>query len=267
VISTLRDGSAAEHAVALMRERGYTHRRKRHRLTPGTVKFAAFHVLSLEGSHGLTILEVADKIQVLFTQATTSCAELYMYIFSPNVYCLSNIQYMQKSGLRDLTTSKTPEASIAAALSRDIKLFERTAPSTYCVRSPYRKDPATAEEVLSIALEKIKAFQNAAKDAEDQDDGAEAEVEVEVEVDVDADGDDVERDEDSECDDDADEPEGNGVDTSSKSDDSNALPLPEANDTGIPISVIVIVGCIWKLTLLIYHLSEDSVSYNINVFM
>ncbi|KAG0458121.1 hypothetical protein HPP92_023278 [Vanilla planifolia] len=61
--------------------------RSRHRLTPGTVKFAAFHVLSLEGSKGLTILEVADRIQ--------------------------------KSGLRDLTTSKTPEASIAAALSRD----------------------------------------------------------------------------------------------------------------------------------------------------
>lgn len=53
--------------MTLMRERGYSHRRKRHRLTPGTVKFAAFHVLSLEGSHGLTILEVADKIQVFLT--------------------------------------------------------------------------------------------------------------------------------------------------------------------------------------------------------
>jgi HB1, ASXL, restriction endonuclease HTH domain len=150
---------------------------------------------------------------------------------------------MQKSGLRDLTTSKTPEASIAAALSRDTKLFERTAPSTYCVRSPYRKDPATAEEVLSTALGKIKAFQNVAKDAEDQDDGVEAEVEVEVEaeVDIDADVDDVERDEDSECDDDNDEPEGNGVHTSSKSDDGNALPLPEANNTGIPVSVIILL--------------------------
>lgn len=65
VISTLRNGSAAVNAAALMKERGYTHRRRsRHRLTPGTVKFAAFHVLSLEGSKGLTILEVAEKIQV-----------------------------------------------------------------------------------------------------------------------------------------------------------------------------------------------------------
>jgi hypothetical protein len=66
VISTLRSGSAAVSAAAKMKERGYTNRcRSRHRLTPGTVKFAAFHVLSLEGSKGLTILEVAEKIQVL----------------------------------------------------------------------------------------------------------------------------------------------------------------------------------------------------------
>ncbi|KAM0864539.1 hypothetical protein ACQ4PT_043854 [Festuca glaucescens] len=155
VISTLRNGSAAVRAAALMKERGYTHRRSRHRLTPGTVKFAAFHVLSLEESSGLTILEVAEKIQ--------------------------------KSGLRDLTTSKTPEASIAAALSRDTKLFERTAPSTYCVKSPYRKDPADSEAVLSAAREKIRAFQNVLSDSE-------AEKEV----------DDVDRDDDSECDDDPD---------------------------------------------------------------
>ncbi|KAG8055907.1 hypothetical protein GUJ93_ZPchr0001g29646 [Zizania palustris] len=163
VISTLRNGSAAVNAAALMKERGYTHRRRsRHRLTPGTVKFAAFHVLSLEGSKGLTILEVAEKIQ--------------------------------KSGLRDLTTSKTPEASIAAALSRDGKLFERTAPSTYCVKSPYRKDPVDSEVVLSAAREKIRAFQNVISDSE-------AEKEA----------DDAERDEDSECDDADDDPDGDDV--------------------------------------------------------
>lgn len=65
VISNLRNGVAAEKAVAIMQERGLSNpRRSRHRLTPGTVKFAAFHVLSLEGGKGLTILEVADKIQV-----------------------------------------------------------------------------------------------------------------------------------------------------------------------------------------------------------
>ncbi|CAL5424498.1 unnamed protein product [Camellia sinensis] len=97
--------TAADNALAIMQERGFSNpRRSRHWLTPGTVKFVAFHVLSLEGSNGLTILGVAEKIQ--------------------------------KSGLWDLTTSKTPEASIVAALSRDLKLFERTTPSTYCVRTP-----------------------------------------------------------------------------------------------------------------------------------
>lgn len=66
IISNLRSGVAAEKAVAKMQERGFSNlRRSRHRLTPGTVKFAAFHVLSLEGSKGLNILDVAEKIQVL----------------------------------------------------------------------------------------------------------------------------------------------------------------------------------------------------------
>ncbi|GLU22947.1 hypothetical protein SLE2022_389830 [Rubroshorea leprosula] len=149
VISTLRNGSAAENAFTLMREKGLlVPRRSRHRLTPGTVKFAAFHVLSLEGSKGLTVLELADKIQ--------------------------------KSGLRDLTTSKTPEASISVALTRDTKLFERIAPSTYCVRPAYTKDPADAEAILAEARKKIRIFENGFLGGEDADE--------------------VERDEDSECD-------------------------------------------------------------------
>ncbi|XP_047339783.1 homeobox-DDT domain protein RLT2 [Impatiens glandulifera] len=154
IISKLRNGTAAENAFAKMQERGFGNpKRSRHRLTPGTVKFAAFHVLSLEGSKGLSILGVADRIQ--------------------------------KSGLRDLTTSKTPEASIAAALSRDTKLFERTAPSTYCVRSPYRKDSIDADSILSAAREKIQVFKNGYFDGEEADD---------------VEADDVERDEDSESD-------------------------------------------------------------------
>ncbi|KAI4319771.1 hypothetical protein MLD38_033331 [Melastoma candidum] len=149
VISTLRNGVAAENAFAKMQERGLSSlRRSRHRLTPGTVKFAAFHVLSLEGDEGLSILEVADRIQ--------------------------------KYGLRDLTTSKTPEASVAAALSRDTKLFERTAPSTYCVRPAYRKDPTDAEALLSTAKERIREFKNGVVEGEE--------------------GDDAERDDDSESD-------------------------------------------------------------------
>ncbi|PON60635.1 Octamer-binding transcription factor [Trema orientale] len=156
VISTLRSGSAAENAFAIMQEKGLLlPRRSRHRLTPGTVKFAAFHVLSLEGSKGLTVLELADKIQ--------------------------------KSGLRDLTTSRTPEASISVALTRDAKLFERIAPSTYRVRAAYRKDPADAEAILSAARKKVQVFENGFLAVEDADE--------------------VERDEDSECDDVDEDPE------------------------------------------------------------
>lgn len=65
---------------------------------------------------------------------------------------------LKKTGLRDLTTSKTPDASISVALSRDPILFERVAPSTYCVRPPHRKDPATADEVIAGAKERIQNF-------------------------------------------------------------------------------------------------------------
>ncbi|XP_042007144.1 homeobox-DDT domain protein RLT2-like [Salvia splendens] len=152
-ISNIRSGKAAENAISIMRERGFSNsRRSRHRLTPGTVKFAAFHILSLEGDKGLSILEVAEKIQ--------------------------------RSGLRDLTTSKTPEASISAALSRDTKLFERTAPSTYCVRTPYRKDPIDAETLLSEARERVRVHQNGNVDEEEPD----------------VEKDDLDRDQDSESD-------------------------------------------------------------------
>uniref|UniRef100_M4EY35 Homeobox domain-containing protein n=1 Tax=Brassica campestris TaxID=3711 RepID=M4EY35_BRACM len=150
VIFNLRIGAAAENAFAKMQEKGLSNpRRSRHRLTPGTVKFAAFHVLSIEGEKGLTILDVAEKIQ--------------------------------KSGLRDLTTSRTPEASVAAALSRDTKLFERVAPSTYCVRPSYRKDAGDAETIFAEARERIRMFKSGVTDVEDVD---EAEREEDSESDV-----------------------------------------------------------------------------------
>lgn len=93
----------------------------------------------------------------------------------------------KKSGLRDLTTSKTPEASISVALTRDAKLFERIAPSTYRVRAAYRKDPADAEAILSAARKKVQVFENGFLAVEDADE--------------------VERDEDSECDDVDEDPE------------------------------------------------------------
>ncbi|XP_047970225.1 homeobox-DDT domain protein RLT1-like isoform X2 [Salvia hispanica] len=158
IVSTLRNGSAAVNAVAIMQEKGLSLQRKsRHRLTPGTVKFAAYHVLALEGSQGLNVIELAEKIQ--------------------------------KSGLRDLTTSKTPEASISVALSRDPILFERIAPSTYCVRPGYRKDPADAESVISAAKDKILRYANGFladqnADEEEREDDSESDLADGTEVDA-----------------------------------------------------------------------------------
>ncbi|XP_017222566.1 homeobox-DDT domain protein RLT1 isoform X2 [Daucus carota subsp. sativus] len=129
VVSMLRDGSAVENAVNVMKEKGLPQQRKsRNRLTPGTIKFAAYHILCLEGSKGLTLIELADKIQ--------------------------------KSGLRDLSTSKTPDATVSVALSRDPTLFVRIAPLTYCVRPAFRKDPADGEAVIAAARDEIQKFLN-----------------------------------------------------------------------------------------------------------
>ncbi|KAG8385512.1 hypothetical protein BUALT_Bualt03G0053000 [Buddleja alternifolia] len=158
IVSTLRNGLAAENAVAIMQEKGFSLQRKsRHRLTPGTVKFAAYHVLALEGSKGLNVIELAEKIQ--------------------------------KSGLRDLTTSKTPEASISVALSRDPILFERVAPSTYCVRPAFRKDPADAESIIAAAKEKIQRYANGFlvgqnADEEERDDDSDSDVAEATEIDA-----------------------------------------------------------------------------------
>lgn len=56
-------------------------------------------------------------------------------------------------------------------MSRDTKLFERTAPSTYCVRPAYRKDPADSVAIYSAARERIRIFKSGFMDAEDVDDG------------------------------------------------------------------------------------------------
>eukprot|EP00854_Cymbomonas_tetramitiformis_P012790 gene12790-15118_t len=65
---------------------------------------AAWQVLSKAGATGMTIPKIAERIQ--------------------------------REGLRDLRTSKTPEASVATALGRDL-VFYRVKPSTYCLRSLY----------------------------------------------------------------------------------------------------------------------------------
>lgn len=97
----------------------------------------------------------------------------------------------QKSGLRDLTTSKTPEASISVALTRDGKLFERIAPSTYRVRTAFRQDPADAESILSEARKKIQIFENGFLAGEDAVDVEREEESESDEVDEDPEDDDL----------------------------------------------------------------------------
>jgi hypothetical protein len=76
------------------------------RLGPGTVKGAAWLVLRDAGYEGLRCEEIARRIQ--------------------------------DRKLRDLRTSKTPDASVAGALGRDV-LFERIAPATYALQSARAK--------------------------------------------------------------------------------------------------------------------------------
>ena len=88
-----------------------------------------------------------------------------------------------------MTTSKTPEASISVALSRDPILFERIAPSTYCVRPGYRKDPADAESVISAAKDKILRYANGFladqnADEEEREDDSESDLADGTEVDA-----------------------------------------------------------------------------------
>ena len=62
-VSTLRFSAAASNVVAMMQGKDFGNlRRCKYYLTPYIVKYMAFHVLSLEGSKGLTILEVEDRI-------------------------------------------------------------------------------------------------------------------------------------------------------------------------------------------------------------
>jgi hypothetical protein len=149
-----------------------------------------------------------------------SFIDVAMFSFIHPSLIMAIVLSIQKSGLRDLTTSKTPEASIAAALSRDTKLFERTAPSTYCIKSPYRKDSADSEAVLSTAREKIRAFQNVLSDSE-------AEKEA----------DDAERDEDSEPDDADDDIDGDDVNTVVEGDKDP--PVAVEAQAGVPTIVTV----------------------------
>eukprot|EP00890_Picochlorum_soloecismus_P006726 jgi/Picsp_1/879/NSC_04367-R1_homeodomain protein len=72
------------------------------RLSVHSVKGAAWMVLKDAGYEGLRVEEIARRIQ--------------------------------KMGHRDLRTSKTPEASVAGAMGRDV-LFERIAPATYALQS------------------------------------------------------------------------------------------------------------------------------------
>ncbi|KAL3160990.1 hypothetical protein ABBQ38_009379 [Trebouxia sp. C0009 RCD-2024] len=116
----------------------------------GTVKGAAYKVLQDVGPEGLSITEIALRIQ--------------------------------EQGLRDLTTSKTPEASVAGALSRDV-IFARVAPATYSLQAIISRhkngDKASSVKAEVKVEEDTAAGIKAEVKAEPSGDGQEAAVKSE----------------------------------------------------------------------------------------
>ncbi|EIE24672.1 hypothetical protein COCSUDRAFT_46901 [Coccomyxa subellipsoidea C-169] len=147
------------------------------RYAVGTVKAAAWQVLAEAGPDGLGITEIAKRIQ--------------------------------KQGLRDLRTSRTPEASVAAALSRDV-VFGRTAPATYGLNSlvnnmklaglpaPAASADTEKKEAASDAAGEVKAEVKEEPQGTDKAAGASADAIAKQEGDANAHGHESDDDSDSE---------------------------------------------------------------------
>ncbi|KAI8021535.1 Homeobox-DDT domain protein RLT2 [Camellia lanceoleosa] len=133
MISNLRNGAVVENALAIMQEKGFSNqRRSRHRLTPGTVKFAAFHVLSLEGSNGLTILEVAEKIHLTARPRSPESLQQLVEV------------------ARNPTTNPTTFFAIFAGEDNTRQAIEQKAPGLYATS---REDYNIVESVESYPAE------------------------------------------------------------------------------------------------------------------
>ena len=73
------------------RGRSGSHSRKYgYKLTPGTVKYAAFHVVSAQGPNGLSITEIADRIEV-FINVTS-----YRHGINPGCLQLAHLANLQR---------------------------------------------------------------------------------------------------------------------------------------------------------------------------
>lgn len=72
------------------------------RFKPGSMKAAVWHALTDVGPEGMHVTEVTERVKM--------------------------------GGLRDLATSKTPEASVAGALGKDV-VFARIAPARYALHA------------------------------------------------------------------------------------------------------------------------------------
>jgi hypothetical protein len=67
VLLPLKGNGAEQSTRSASKTKGASSSRKpQNLLTPGTVKYAAFHVLSVQGSSGLPITEIADRIEVSY---------------------------------------------------------------------------------------------------------------------------------------------------------------------------------------------------------
>ncbi|KAL0425469.1 UNVERIFIED_CONTAM: Homeobox-DDT domain protein RLT2 [Sesamum radiatum] len=143
--------------LTIARKRVLPQRRSRHRLTPGTVKFAAYHVLALEGSKGPNVIEVAEKIQ--------------------------------KSGLRDLTTARLQRLLYLLSYQGILYFLKELLLLHIVCCQLSERILLMSESIIAAAKEKIQRYANSCladqnADEEERDDDSDSDVTEGTEVDA-----------------------------------------------------------------------------------
>eukprot|EP00898_Chlorokybus_atmophyticus_P003718 jgi/Chlat1/4347/Chrsp29S04494 len=120
-VGLLRSGAAAAAAAAetlmMRRNRAPVTKHAPRSFAPGSLKHAAWTVLSQADAAGLTVAEIVERIQ--------------------------------NAGLKDLRHNKAPEAALAGSLSREIS-FVRVGPARYALRSTFCSQFADAGKESAV---------------------------------------------------------------------------------------------------------------------